>query len=155
MQNEKSKLKKAEEITNDFFKKMSFEVEIELGAIKENVLSLNLQSSEPQILIGEKGWTLIEIQKILGKILRKKLGEQIFLDLDVCQYKKKKIEYLKGLAQGLADQVSLQNQEKILPAMSSYERRIIHLTLSQREDVITESVGEEPKRQVVIRPRHE
>jgi len=36
--------------------------------------------------------------------------------------------------------------------MSSYERRIIHLALSERDDVKTESIGEEPKRRVVIKP---
>lgn len=145
--------KKLEKIVREFFAKMTFEVEIEIGEIKENTLTLSLETKEPQILIGEQGRTLAEIQKILGKLLRKKIGQQIFVDLDINQYKKKKIEYLKELAQGMADQVALQKQEKILSPMPAYERRIIHLALAEREDVRTESIGEEPERRVVIKPK--
>ena len=145
----KGKIKK---IVEEFFEKMTFESEIEVGEIKENTLPLDLKTEEPQILIGEQGGTLNEIQKILGKILRKKLGEQIFLDLDINQYKKNKMEYLKETAQSTANEVALNKEEKTLPPMSSYERRIIHLELSQREDVATESVGDEPERRVVIKP---
>jgi spoIIIJ-associated protein len=35
--------------------------------------------------------------------------------------------------------------------MSSYERRIVHLELSEREDVTTESIGEEPERRVAVK----
>ncbi|GAH78291.1 unnamed protein product [marine sediment metagenome] len=36
--------------------------------------------------------------------------------------------------------------------MPAYERRIIHLELAERDDVTTESIGEEPERRVIIRP---
>jgi spoIIIJ-associated protein len=151
----KKDFEKIKKIIEEFFKKMTFEVKIEVGQIKEKVLSLSLKTDDPQILIGGGGRTLIEIQKVLGKILRKRTGEEIFLDLDINQYKKNKIEYLKDLAQSTADEVALSKKEKILPPMPSYERRIIHLTLAEREDVITitESVGKEPERRVVVKPR--
>lgn len=142
-----------EKIVRQFFTKMTFEVAIEVGQVKENTLPLKVKTAEPQILIGEKGRTLVEIQKILGKIVRKKSGQQIFVDLDINQYKEKKIGYLKELAQSMADQVSLQKEEKTLWPMPAFERRIIHLALAEREDVITESQGEEPARRVVIKPK--
>jgi spoIIIJ-associated protein len=149
----KKDFEKIKKIIEEFFKKMTFEVKIEVGQIKEKVLSLSLKTDDPQILIGGGGRTLIEIQKVLGKILRKRTGEEIFLDLDINQYKKNKIEYLKDLAQSTADEVALSKKEKILPPMPSYERRIIHLTLAEREDVTTESIGEEPERRVVVKPK--
>ena len=36
--------------------------------------------------------------------------------------------------------------------MSSYERRIVHMQLASRKDVLTESIGQEPERKVVIKP---
>jgi spoIIIJ-associated protein len=155
MTNENPKIKKSEieKIIKEFFEKMTFEVEFETGQLKENTLPLSLKTTDPQILIGEHGQTLIELQKVLGKILRRKLGQDIFFDLDINQYKKNKIEYLKELAQSVADEVSLEKKEKALSPMPSYERRIIHLTLAEREDVITESVGKEPERRVVVKPR--
>ncbi len=142
-----------EKIIKEFFNKMGFEAEIERSEEKESTFSLNLKTPEPQMLIGRAGATLIEIQKILGKILRKKIGRALFLDLDINGYKKNKIEYLKDLAQATADEVSLEKKEKALPPMPSYERRIVHLALANREDVQTQSQGEEPERRVVIKPK--
>jgi spoIIIJ-associated protein len=116
-----------------------------------DVVDLNIKLDEPQILIGQQGQTLLEIQRLLRTILNKKLQKVFYLNLDINDYKKKKIEYLKDLAKDLADQVSLTKEEKVLLPMSSYERRIIHSELSQRTDVITESQGEGFDRHIVIK----
>ena len=149
----KRDLEKLKEIIEGFFQKMGFRVQIEKEELKENVLVINLKTEEPQVLIGGGGKTLVDLQKILGKIIRRKAGKEIFLDLDINQYKKNKIEYLKDLAKSTADEVALSKKEKILPPMPSYERRIIHLTLAEREDVSTESIGKEPERKVVVKPK--
>jgi len=158
---------KIKEIVQDFFKKMTFEVEIEFqpqeaqeennlpvspGEEKIYTLCINIKTSEPQILIGERGQTLSEIQHLLKAILKRKIKEPFFIDLDISDYKKKKIEYLKELAKTAADEVSLSKREKWLPPMPAYERRIIHLELAERTNITTESVGQEPERRVVVRP---
>ena len=47
------------------------------------------------------------------------------------------------------------NLEAKLDSMNSYERRIIHNALKDHKYVYTESVGEEPNRSVVIKPRED
>ena len=42
--------------------------------------------------------------------------------------------------------------EIILKAMSSYERRIVHMALSDSPDISTDSIGQEPERKIVIKP---
>ena len=157
-QNDLEKIKKE---TQRFFEEMNFDMgtKIEIKQTKENAVSLNLTTAEPQILIGKDGQTLMDIQhllkRILGKILYKEddgTEEHIFIDFDINNYKERKIEYLKELANGLANEVVLTKKEKILNPMSSYERRIIHLELSERKDVETKSIGEEPMRKVAISP---
>jgi len=154
-------LEKIRKETQKFFEKMNFDIgtEIEIKQTKENAVSLNLTTQEPQILIGKDGQTLMDIQhllkRILGKILYKEdndTEEHIFIDFDINNYKERKIEYLKELANELANEVVLTKKEKILNPMSSYERRIIHLELSERKDVETKSIGEEPMRKVAITP---
>jgi len=147
----KKDLEKIKERTERFFEKMDFEIEIGIRENEENIISVSLKTEEPQILIGKDGQTLMDIQHLLKRILRKDLG-QIFIDFDINEYKKKKGEYLKELAQSSADEVSLSKKEKTLNPMSSYERRIIHIELSGRNDVETESIGEEMERRVVIKP---
>ena len=148
---DKKNLEKIKKETESFFEKMNFEIEIEIKEDKENIVSVNLRTEEPQILIGRDGQTLIDIQHLLKRILRKGL-EQVFVEFDINEYKKKKREYLKELARNCADEVALAKKEKTLNPMSSYERRIIHIELLGRNDVKTESIGEEPERKVVIKP---
>jgi len=162
-----SDFEKIKETVKEFFEKTTFEVEIEFSSPKDETLSINLKVEEPQILIGEGGQTLIEIQHLLKAILRRALRpirytqgrteklkeEPFFIDLDINGYKKKKIEYLKELARSLADEVAITKKEKNLSPMPAYERRIIHLELAGRTDVTTESAGQEPERYVVISPR--
>ncbi len=110
-----------------------------------------LRVQEPKILIGERGQTLFELQHILKLILRKKIIEPFYLSLDVNEYKKNKEEYLRDLAQTTADEVTLLKKPKELSPMPSADRRVIHVALSGRTDVISESVGEGVDRRVVIK----
>ena len=144
-------IEKIKKEIKEFFSKLGFEVEIEISQ-KENSFKVNVQTKEFQDLIGEKGKTLLEIQHLLNAILKKKMGGEIFIDLDIAGYKERKIKYLKELARSVADEVALTKKEKILEPMPAYERRVIHLELASRPDVTTESIGKEPKRRVVIKP---
>src|SRR3989339_431588 len=112
-----------------------------LNEKKDSVL-INVFLEEPQILIGQGGQTLFETQRVLKMVLNKKLQKNFYLDLDINDYKKQKIEYLKSLAKDLADHVALTKETKTLFPMPAYERRIIHKELSHRSDIISESQGE-------------
>lgn len=138
--------------TKEFFEKTTFEVEIEFLPQKDETIPINLKTDDPQILIGEGGQTLVELQRLLKVILKRKILEPFYIDLDIDDYKKKKIEYLKELARSVADEVALTKKEEQLVSMPAYARRIIHLELAGRRDVTTESLGQEPERRVVIKP---
>ena len=144
-------------IIEEFFKKTGFEVIIESLSKKDKIITANLKIEEPQILIGENGQTLNEIQYLLKIILKKqikdRLEEHFYFNIDINDYKKKKIERLKETALITADEVSLIKKEKELAPMPAYERRVIHLILSEKQDIITESIGERDERRVVIRPK--
>ena len=153
-QNDLNKIKSSAE---EFFEKMTISVlQIDISQNSDNdrdVVSLKLNIAEPQILIGQGGQTLFEIQRLLKTVLNKKMQNIFYLDLDINDYKKKKVEYLKDLAKELADRVSLTKEEKELMPMSSYERRIIHAELSQRTDIVTESRGDGFNRHIVIKAK--
>ena len=148
----KQDLTKIKEIVQEFFEKMTIPVEFKVELLKEQTLAISIEMENPQILIGEGGQTLLEVQRLLKIILRRKIDKAFYLDLDINSYKKKKIEYLKQLAHSIADDVALNKKEEVLPSMLAYERRIVHLELADRENIATESVGQEPERRVVVRP---
>ena len=145
-------IKIIQEVVKEFFEKLTIPAEIEIKKINEQTLPVEIKTETPQILIGERGQTLVEAQRLLKSILRRKIDKNFYIDLDVNGYKKKKIEYLKELARTSADEVALNRKEKVLVSMPAYERRIIHLELGDRKNITTESIGQEPERKVVIKP---
>jgi len=149
--NPEQKIKK---IIQEFFEKTSFEARVEIGEINDSTLPVLITMEEPQILIGENGKTLFCIQHLLSKVLKRQFKdkEEIYIDIDINDYKKKKLDYLKELAQSYADDVAFSKKEKELRPMSAYERRIIHLELKERNDIQTESIGQDPDRKIVIKP---
>lgn len=136
----------------EFFKKTTFDVKIEVEELKDSSMPVYIQTEEPQVLIGDNGRTLFEIQNLLNKFLKRRLKEEFYIDLDINDYKKKKLDYLKDIARSYADDVAFSKKEKELKPMSAYERRIIHMELKERKDIRTESIGVEPDRKIIIKP---
>lgn len=154
---QQSELSKIKDIAEDFFDKMTIEtLRIDAETLQQEgseAVNLNVKLDEPQILIGQQGQTLFEIQRLLRMIANKKLDKVFYLNLDINNYKSQKADYLKDLAKSAADQVALTKKEKDLPPMLPYERRIVHAQLSQRADVLSESCGQGADRHIVVRPR--
>ena len=147
-------LEEIKKTIEEFFQKTTFEVEIEFLPQRDLILPINLKTEIPEILIGQGGQTLAEIQHLLKVILKRKIktNEPFYLDIDINDYKKKKLIYLKELAKSTAQEVALTKKEKILPPMPASERRVIHLELATHPNVTTESLGQDPERRVVVKP---
>ena len=139
-------------IIDEFFKKTSFEVETEVLNWQDKTIPIKIKTEDPKVLIGQNGQTLADIQHLLKAILSHQIPEQFYIDLDINDYKKKKIEYLKETAREIADDVALNRKDRMLDPMPAFERRIIHLELADRKDVKTESIGEGIERRIVIQP---
>lgn len=104
------------------------------------------------MLIGERGGNLAALEHILKKIVKAKFGEDYKFTLDINDYRMRRLEDLKQDVKVAAKEVRLYRKEVALRPMSSFERRIVHLLLAEYPDITTESVGQEPERQVVIKP---
>ncbi len=136
----------------DFFEKTTFEINDVLVVLRNEIFFVNINTEHSKTLIGERGKTLAEIQHIIRGIVRRQVKEDLFVEVDINNYKQIKNEKLRDVAKDIADEVSFYKTEKILPVMNPYERRIIHLALEKRSDIETESIGEGLDRRVVVRP---
>ena len=116
-------------------------------------LVLDLHGDDLGFLIGRKGETLAAIQHLVRLIVNKVVQERTHLVVDVGGYKVRREEALKKLALRIADQVTRRSRMIALEPMNAYERRIIHVSLRNHPTVLTESVGEGPRRKVTIIPR--
>ena len=66
---------------------------------------------------------------------------------------KKRVKNIEYLAKKTAREVAKTKVEATMDSMNSYERRIVHSVLADDKYVYTESIGEEPNRCVVIKPK--
>ena len=146
-------IKNIKSLVCQFFEKMGFDLQKAEVFLEEGVLYIKVKVEEPKILIGQGGIVLNTIQKLLSKILKKQNKGEFFVDLDINEYKEKKYTYLKEMANSIADELALSKKERELEPMPAYQRRIIHLELTKRNDVLTESIGEEPERRIIIKPK--
>ncbi len=134
------------------------EERIEDGGNGESVYTINLKTENPSLLIGQYGANLQSFQHLVGVMTRKKLLEQeeiedeeINFNIDVNDYKKQKKESLIKLADTIANQVLYSKNSVALRPMSSYERKVIHMEISARKNLATESMGEDIMRRIVIK----
>lgn len=116
-----------------------------------NVTGLN--ERDQSILIGRRGETLDALQFLLNIILGRKVDLWARVIIDVEGYRLRRKLALINLARRTAEQVQQRKQAIPLEAMSAHERRIIHMTLSEHPEVVTESTGAEPERRIVVMPR--
>ena len=145
---------KLEEILNNIFK-ISNESNLEYTIEKvNNQMLLTINGDKVAHLIGYKGKTIESLQSLLNAMLQREDEDYAKVFVEINGYKKQKEEKLKRLANKMADNVIRFRKPIKLEPMSAYERLIIHTELALRNDVETESYGEEPRRRVVIRKKY-
>ena len=140
------------EVINEITKLMGLEVNLEVRRREENI-TIKIFSDHNAVLIGKNGNTIQALQTIVRQIIFKEINTNISIILDVENYKEKKIKNIEYLAKKTAREVAKTKVEAKLDSMNSYERRIVHSILSDDKCVYTESIGEEPNRCVVIKPK--
>lgn len=146
-------LAKAEKNLQVFFKEFGKSLDTEIDyKIEKNQYGLNVDLHGENIgfLIGYRGETLYAFQSILSSIASKGLDLRVRLILDIEGYKAKREKTLEDLAQKIARTVVKTRREVTLEPMQAYERKIIHSALQNSTKVTTRSIGEEPRRRVVI-----
>lgn len=113
-------------------------------------INVNINHQNLGFLIGYRGETLYSFQNILSAIASKNINNKIRVILDIEGYKEKREKTLKELAQKVAKTVINTKKSVTLEPMKPYERKIIHSELQNNNKVETVSIGEEPRRRIVI-----
>ena len=118
--------------------------------IKEKEIEVNIVGENIGFLIGYRGETLYAFQNILSSVANKNTKNRVRVLLDIAGYKEKRIKTLEDLADKISKTVVKTKKSVTLEPMGPYERKIIHAKLQDNSKVITKSIGEEPRRRVVI-----
>ena len=138
----------------NLLKNIGFNANIEIKN-KDLIPTYIIYSDNDALLIGKNGKNLQALSLIISQIIKKELNHSFKFLIDVNEYKEKKNKALESLAHRIAKEVENTKIEVKLDSMNSYERRIIHNALTDNKKVYTESIGEEPNRSVVIKPKED
>ena len=146
----------AKEILEQLMSQLGFNVRVEIKVGETNRLNVAGEGDEKEALgalIGRKGERLSALQHLVNLLLSKKVGEWTRILVDVEDYRGRRENQLRDLANRAADRVMETGKMLQLEPMPALERRWIHLALRDHERVATQSIGEEPNRRVVVLPR--
>ncbi len=144
-------VKNVEEFLKEFLNKLEKDEKIEysIKADKSGVY-VNINDKNLGYLIGYRGETLYALQNVLSAIAGKKIENKVRVFLDIESFRAKREKTLEELAEKISKTVIKTKKSITLEPMQAYERKIIHSKLQNNELVTTKSIGEEPRRRVVI-----
>lgn len=138
-----------EKFLKEFFEKLNQKAEFSVK-LNDSFLNIDIKDKNLGFLIGYRGETLYAFQNILSSIASKGIENRVKVILDIEGYKDKREKSLEDLAEKLAKTVIKTRKSVTLEPMQAYERKIIHTKLQDNDKVETRSIGEEPRRKVVI-----
>ncbi len=139
----------AESFLVDVLNLMEIEADIYIEEGKESI-TVNILGEDIGILIGRRGETLDALQYLTSLAVNRKNVEYKRVGLDIENYRAKREEALKKVANKVAARVIKSRKSFKLEPMNPFERRVIHSELQKNKKVETFSIGEEPNRRVVV-----
>ena len=132
---------KSEQLLNSILESAGFEVrasasENELGCV------LSIEGADSGLLLSQGGELLDALQQILNQAYGRDLpkGQRIICDAE--NYRSAREAELRAMAEHAARQVRSTSAAFVFGPMEASERRVIHLSLAEEADLITESIGE-------------
>jgi spoIIIJ-associated protein len=143
--------RQALDILRTILRHMGLPVAVEIA--QTDPLTLNIRTNDEEmkgVFIGRRGETLAALQLIVNLMLNRKLHDRFHVIVDIEHYRQRRDENLRSLALRVAQQVQQTQRSMMLEPMTPYERRIVHLTLQDQPNVMTQSTGEGDQRRVVI-----
>lgn len=120
---------------------------------KAGRIMFNVNGGNAAVLIGRRGQTLEAMQYLVEKIINKRRGKRVRIQVDVEGYAKNRQANLQKLAGRLAEKVKRTGKPATIGQMNAHDRRIVHLALKDDNAVRTQSIGEGYIRKLVIFPK--
>jgi spoIIIJ-associated protein len=158
--------KEAKELMEYFLE--AFEVDVSVDyemhsysdeeGVQKHFFKIEIDGEDLGVLIGYRGRNLRSLQRVFMMILNRRLndvlGEERFIRIviDVAGYRDGRKESLQDMAERIRREVVESGEPVDMPAMTSYERRVIHVHLDHFSDVTTESFGKGSDRYVTVLP---
>ncbi len=119
----------------------------------KRLMVVEINGDDLGALIGPRGETLNAIQYVTRLMAGHKMRRRADFVIDVQGYRQRREQALSRMAERMAKKVAARHRPMTLEPMPPNERRIIHMTLRNDDEVYTESTGEGKRRKVRILPK--
>jgi predicted RNA-binding protein Jag len=126
-------------------------VEIRRRDSSGDELLFELFGDDVEPLLANKGEGLTGLEVLVGRIASKRLGAPVHARLDAEGFRAHRKEALEELARQSADEARRSRRPQLLPPLAPWERRLVHIALSEEPDVETESEGDGFMKRVEVR----
>jgi spoIIIJ-associated protein len=131
----------AEQLLNSIFESARFDVR---AAASESDLgcTLSIEGADSGLLLNQGGELLDALQQILNQAYGRGLPKGQRIVCDANNYRAARELELHAMAEHAARQVRTTSSPFVFGPMDASERRVIHLSLAEEADLVTESIGE-------------
>ena len=136
-----------------FIKEMTEKMGLDLAVTAktgEGMVYVSIDGKDAGTVIGKRGQTLDAVQYLTSLVVNKDEEKYVRVVVDAENYRTKRGRTLEQLAEKLARKVVRNRRSVRLEPMNPYERKVIHATLQGHPKVTTRSIGDEPRRRVII-----
>jgi spoIIIJ-associated protein len=110
-----------------------------------------LIGDDAEPLLANQGEGLTGLEVLVGRIASKRIGQPVHPRLDAEGFRAQRKGALEDLAAQSAAEVRRTRRPQLLPPLSPWERRLVHLALAEDPDVETESEGDGFLKRVEVR----
>lgn len=134
----------------ELLKKMEITATLDITQNEEKEhIYVNINTDNSTMVIGKRGVVLEALQTLVNTALIPVRG-QYWIKLDCDDYRGKRLNTVKGLAQRTAYKVKKYKKRAYIDNLSSSERKLVHSLLSSDKEIETHSEGKEPYRKLVV-----
>ena len=129
---------------------MGIQADLRIATRDDDRVIVEVVCDDAAIIIGRHGTTL-EAMQLLTNIAcgrRHQDGPRVILDTEDYRYRRE--QSLTRMAMRVARDVQRSGRSQLLEPMNPFERRLVHTTISDVDDVSTESEGDGPYKQIRV-----
>jgi spoIIIJ-associated protein len=116
-------------------------------------IRVDLEGEGGEVLVRRRGEALNALQQIVSSVFRDHLPEGQRLSVDCLGFRQGKDAELKQMAKFLAEKAVLSGTPQEIGPLNPYERRLVHMAVTERSDVTSESIGDAFMKTVIIAAR--
>jgi len=147
---------KIDEFLNPVLDAADFDVDYDIFEVHDGLeiigpeLTVDFEGRDARLLLRRRAELLLALEQLTLEALRVPHRDRYRLIFDVDDYRMLRIEELCEKAKKAAEQVKKTGRPYEMRPMTSRERRIVHVTLNEDDEVTTASVGTPPYRYTIV-----